>query len=103
MSISPHRISSTSYIKHLIYFLPLSFLDLDNDVKSIITEHVSGDYKNSTMLMSKHYELQKSLFGGIVFDHDFHKSKTTTDHRNDDNDLSNAIIYKICNVLNDIL
>jgi hypothetical protein len=51
------------------------FFDLNNDVKSIIAKHLSSDYKISTMIMSKHYDLQKSLFGEIVFDDDFHKIK----------------------------
>jgi hypothetical protein len=46
--------------------------------------------------MSKNYHLQKSLFGEIVFDDNFHKIKTTPG-RNDD-DFNNAKIYKIYNV-----
>jgi hypothetical protein len=53
----------------------MSLLDLNNDVKSTIAKHFSSDYNISTMCMSKHYELQKSLFGEIVFDDDFHKIK----------------------------
>jgi hypothetical protein len=75
----------------------MSFLDPHNDVKSIIAEHLSSDYKISTLFMSKHYHLQKSLFGEIVFDDDFHRIKTTPG-RNDDDDINNAKIYKICNV-----
>ena len=54
--------------------LPYVTIALNNDVKSIIKEHVSSDYKISTMLMSKHDDLQKPLFGEIVFNHDFHKN-----------------------------
>jgi hypothetical protein len=39
----------------------MSFFDLNDDVKSIIAKHLTNDYKISTMLMSKHYDLQKSL------------------------------------------
>jgi hypothetical protein len=85
---------TTLYIKHIvykyfIYFLPMSFFDLNNDIKSIISKHLSDDYKISakfkhlfhdynisTQFMSKQYDLQKSLFGEIVFDDDFHKIKT---------------------------
>jgi hypothetical protein len=81
----------------------MSFLDLNNDVKSIVAEHLSSDYKISTMLMSRYCHLQKSLFDEIVFDDDFHKNKTTPGRMNDDNDFNNANMYKIYNVLNDIL
>ena len=55
------------------------------------------------MVVSKHYDLQKSLFGEIVFDNDFHKIKTPPGRMNDDGDFNNTKIYKIYNVLNDIL
>jgi hypothetical protein len=63
--------------------LPMSFLGHKNDVKSISAKHLSSDYKISKMFMSKHYDLQKSLFGEIVFDDDFHKNKTTPCRMND--------------------
>ncbi len=56
----------TSYIKHFVY-----------RVLHIL----------STAVVEK--------FGEIIFNHDFHKIKATPDRRNDDNDLSKAIIYKI--------
>ena len=68
------------------------FFDLNNDVKSIIAKHLSSDYKISNMFMSKHYDLQKSLFGEIAFDDDFHKIKTTPCRMNDDDDFNNANI-----------
>ncbi len=52
----------------------MSYLDLNNDVKSIISKHLSSDYKISTMFMSKHYD-----------------------------DFNNAKIYKMYNVLNYVL
>ena len=63
---------STSYIKHFIYLLLMSLFDLNNDVRYFFSRHLSNDYKSSTISMSKHYDLQKSLFGEIVFDDDFH-------------------------------
>jgi hypothetical protein len=54
------------------------FFDLNNDVKSIIAKHLSRDYNMSTMLLSKHYALQKSLFGEIVFDDDLRIKKNNT-------------------------
>jgi hypothetical protein len=54
--------------------------------------------------MSKHYYLQKSLFGEIVFDDDFHKIKKINDDINDDDDdFNNGKIYKISFFFNDIL
>jgi len=46
----------------------MSFLDLNDDVKSIISKHLSTDMNISKMVMSKHYDLQKMLFGEILFD-----------------------------------
>ena len=46
------------------------------------------------MFMSKHYGLQKSLFGEIVCDDDFHKIKTTPGRMNDDGDFNNAIYIR---------
>ena len=57
----------------------MSFFDVNDDVKSIIAKHLTNDYKIITIFMSKHYDLQKSLFGEIVFDDDFHKIKKLND------------------------
>ncbi len=54
------------------------------------------------MFMSKHYDLQKILFGEIVFDDDFHEIITTPGRMNDDDDFDNAKIYMMYNILNDI-
>ena len=53
--------------------------------------------------MSRHCDLQKPLFGGIVFDDYFHKIKRTPDRISDDDDFNNGKIHKISNVLNYIL
>ena len=45
--------------------------------------------------MSKHQDLQKILFGEIVFDNDFRKIKTKQDDVKDDDDFNNGNIYKI--------
>ncbi len=47
------------------------------------------------MLLSKHYDLQKSLFGKIVFDDYFHKIKTSPGRMNDDDDSNDAKLYNI--------
>jgi hypothetical protein len=57
----------------------MSFFDLNNNFKSII---------------SKHCNLQKSLFGEIVFVDDFQKIKTTPGRMNDDDDFNSANICK---------
>ena len=55
---------------------------------------MSSDYKISTILMSQHYDLQKSLFGEIVFDDDFHKIKKLNDDINDyDDDHHHLMIF----------
>ena len=52
----------------------MNFLDLNDDVKIIIMQStVQVIIFISTMFMSKHQDLQKILFGEIVFDNDFRK------------------------------
>jgi len=53
---------STSFI--------MDFLALNDDVKYIISKHLALYLKIRTLL-SKHHDLQKILFGEIVFDDDF--------------------------------
>jgi hypothetical protein len=81
----------------------MTFFDLNDDVKSIIAKHLTSDYKISTMFMSKHQDLQKILFGEIVFDNDFHKIKKIHDDVKDDDDFNNGKIYKIYKDINDVL
>jgi hypothetical protein len=57
----------------------MSLFYLNDDVKSIITKHLISDRKISTMLMSKHDDIQKTSFGEIVFDKNFHKIKKLND------------------------
>ena len=52
---------------------------------------MTNDYKISTMFMSKHQDLQKILFGEIVWDKDFHKiQKQIHDDLKDDDDFNNG-------------
>ena len=62
----------------------MSYLDLNNDAKSIVAKRLSNDvrillqcyYMNiTTMFTSKHYDFQKILFGEIVFDETYSKTK----------------------------
>ena len=63
----------------------MNFLDLNDDVKFIIYKHLQSDCKIRTMFSSKHHDLQKILFGEIVFDDDFRKIiKLQNDVQNDD-------------------
>ena len=56
------------------------------------------------MFISKHQDLQKTLIGEIVFDNDFHRiQKIHEDVKNDDVFFNYAKIYKIKNVLSNIL
>ena len=49
------------------------FLDLNDDVKLIISKHLLIDFKFSAQFSSKHQYLQKILFGEVVFDDDLRK------------------------------
>ena len=53
--------------------------------------------------MSKHQDLQKIIFGEIVFDNDFYKIKKIHDDIYDDDDFNNDKIYKIYNDINNVL
>ena len=53
--------------------------------------------------MSKHRELQKILFGEIVFDNAFHTIKKKEDDVKDNDDVNNGKIYRIYKDINDIL
>ena len=68
-SISP----TTSTINHFRLFLPMSFLDLYIDVKSIISKNLTNKMNISKIFMSKQYNLQKILSGEIAFDNGFNK------------------------------
>jgi len=66
---------STSIIKHFDTLLPKSCLNLNNDTKSIIAKHLSRDYTISTMLISKHYDLQKNYLESLYLITIFIKTK----------------------------
>jgi hypothetical protein len=51
----------------------MNFVDLNDDVKFIISKHLQSDCKIRTLFSSKHHDLQKVLFGEIVFDDDSRK------------------------------
>ena len=59
------------------------------------SQHLSNDMNISKMVMSKHYDLQKMLFGEIVFDEEqkYIKIKQTPGRISDDDDFNNGNIY----------
>jgi hypothetical protein len=77
----------------------MDFLALNDDVKFIISKHLQSDLKVRTML-SKHHDLQKQLFGEIVFDDDFCKILKLQNDVKENDDLKNAKIYKIYEDIN---
>jgi hypothetical protein len=50
----------------------MNFLALNDDVKFIISKHLASDFQIRTLL-SKNHDLQKILFGVILYDDDFCK------------------------------
>ena len=78
----------------------MKFLDLNYDIKFIISKHLQGDCKIRTMFSSEHHDLQKILFGEIVFDDDFRKILKLQNDVKENDDFKNAKAYKIYEDLN---
>jgi hypothetical protein len=72
----------------------MNFLALNDDVKFIISKHLSSDLKIRTLL-SKNHDLQKILFGDIVYDDDFCKYLKLQYDAKEKDDFKNAKIFKI--------
>jgi hypothetical protein len=72
----------------------MDFLALNDDVKFIISKHLASDLKIRTLL-SKNHDLQKILFGEIVFDDDFCKFLKLQYDATENDDFKNAKIFKI--------
>jgi hypothetical protein len=72
----------------------MNFLALNVDVKFVISKHLASDSKIRTML-SKYHDLQKVLFGEIVFDDDFCKILKLQYDAQENDDFKNAKIFKI--------
>jgi hypothetical protein len=72
----------------------MNFFDLNDDVKSISTKHLTCDCKIRTMFSSKHHDLQKILFGEIVFDDDFRKIVNIQNDVKENDDFKNTNIYR---------
>ena len=71
----------------------MDFLALNDDVKFIISKHLQRNLKIRTML-SKYHDLQKILFGEIVFDDDFCKILKLQNDVEENDDFKNAKIFK---------
>ena len=80
----------------------MNILDLNDEVKFIISKHLLSDCKIRTML-SKHHDLQKILFGEIVFDDDFRKILELQNDVKENDDFKNVKIYKIYKDINDVI
>ena len=68
----------------------MSYLDLNNDAKSIVAKRSSNNMNITTMFTSKHYDFQKILFGEIVFDEAYSKIKQKLGRISDDDDCNNG-------------
>jgi hypothetical protein len=72
----------------------MDFLALHDDEKFIISKHLASDLKVRTFL-SKNHDLQKILFGDIVYDDDFCKYLNLQCDAKEKNDFKHAKIFKI--------
>ena len=72
----------------------MDFLALNDDVKFIISKHLASDFKIRT-LFSKNHDLEKILFGDIMFDDDLCKCLNLQYDAKENDDFKNAKIFKI--------
>jgi hypothetical protein len=72
----------------------MNFLALNDDVKFIISNHLASDLKIRTLL-SKNHDLQKILFGDIMYNDDFCKYLNLQYDAKENDDFKNAKIFKI--------
>ncbi len=77
----------------------MDFLALNDDEKFIIFKHLASDLKVRTFL-SKNHDLQKILFGDIVYDDDFCKYLKLQCDAKEKDDFKHAKIFKIYENLN---
>ncbi len=71
----------------------MDFLALNDDVKFIITKYLASDLKIRTLL-SKNHDLQKMLFGEIVYDDDFCRYLKLQYDAKENDDFKNAKTFK---------
>ena len=72
----------------------MNFLALHDDVKFIISAHLASDL-NIRALLSKNHDLQKILFGDIMYNDDLCKYLNLQYDAKENNDFKNAKIFKI--------
>jgi hypothetical protein len=81
----------------------MNFLDLNDDVNFIMSKLLLSDCKIRTMFSSKHHDLQKILFGEIVFKDDFCKILKLQNDVKQNDYFKNAKIYKIYKDITDVI
>ena len=89
ISRKSHALSSSCNIDHFVVQLILRLRD--------------GDYFISTMFSSKHQDLQKILFGEMIFYDDFRKILKRQNDVKENDDCKNAKICKICKDINYVI
>ena len=74
----------------------MNYLALNDDVKFIISKHLASDFKIKALL-SKNHDIQKILFGDIVFDDDLNHYLNLQYNAKENDDFKSAKIFKIYN------
>jgi len=72
----------------------MNFLALHDDVKFIISAHLASDLKIRALL-SKNHDLQKILFGDIMYNDDLCKYLNLQYDAQENDDFKNAKVFKI--------
>ena len=72
----------------------MNFLALHDDVKFIIAAHLASDLKIRVML-SKNHDLQKILFGDVVYNDDLNHYINLQYNAKENDDFQNAKIFKL--------
>ena len=70
----------------------MNFLALNDDVKFIISKHLASDFKIRT-LFSKNHDLQKILFGDIVYNDDLNHYINLHYNAKENDDFNDAKIF----------
>jgi hypothetical protein len=81
----------------------MSFLDLHNEVKSVISKHLSNDMKISKVFMSKHDDFQKLFFGEMVFDDEYDQIRQAPGRISDDDVFKNEFFSEITRAIKSTL
>jgi hypothetical protein len=79
----------------------MDFLALNDDAKFIISKHLVSDLKIRALLSTNH-DLQKILFGGIMYNDDLCKYLNLHYNAKENDDIKNAKIFKIYGDLSNV-